>query len=473
MTKLDELINRIIDRVNINLREPSFDVGPYVRDLIDREKFLRFYAFYGLTSQNALRFNFRECNIAGSYFLGKCSVNHSVVYKTDVRGDELKNKGDVFQSDGLRIRLHEDECIMIKDSFLVKTLIHSHSHDPENPETFLIQNAVSLHYANIHGSSVEGSFLGPFSTVDLTTLHDSVVGSYAYVQVGELSHQLVESGTIWIRSAGNFEFRYQYEPSVLEKYIETLVGSAPRGVFMDFVESRKGDFIEIFERAPSQSVIPVPNGASLSRYAVVKGDNRIEQNVLVAQRSYLQNTYMGKGANAQENCYLIDSNLEGYDVTAHGGKIISADLGKYVFVGFNSFLRGSQNGRLKVGDGCVIMPHTIIDVESPLEIPPNSLVWGFISNSDDLKVNSIDLEEFRRIEGVFEQGHLNFSGSGEKFVKGFRNRIQHILEANGAFFESDINPGHAQWGRTISFNIVQPYREGPSRGLYPTIEIRP
>ncbi len=473
MTKLDELINRIIDRVNINLREPSFDVGPYVRELIDRDKFCSYYAFYGLTSHQPLRFHFSDCNIAGSYFIGKCSVDHSVVYKCDVRGDELKRKGDVFHSDGLGILLHEDERIIIKDSFLIKTLIHSHSHDPENPESFLIQNTVSLHYANIHGSPVEGSFLGPFSTADLTTLHDCVIGAYAYVQAGELSHRFVEAGTVWIRSAGNFEFKYIYDPAVLEKYIQTFVGSPPRGVFMDFVESRKGDFVEVFERAPSHSGIPVPNGASLSRYAVIKGQNRIEENVLVAQRSYLENTFMGKGADAQENCYLIDSNLEGCDVTAHGGKIISADLGHHVFVGFNSFIRGGKDYRLKIGHNCVIMPHTIIDIEVPLEIPANTLIWGYISRPEDLASNSVDLEEFRKIDGEFQLGRLNFSGSGEKFVKGFRNRIHAILDANGAFFECDVNPGHAQWGRTISFNIVQPYREGFSRGLYPTIDIKP
>mgnify|MGYP000961846280 CR=1 FL=1 len=473
MTKLDELISRIIDRVNINLREPSFDVGPYVRDLIDRDKFTKYYAFYGLTSTNPLRFHFSNCNIAGSYFLGQCCVDYSVVYKCDVRGDELKRKGDIFQAGGLRIRLHEDESIIIKDSFLVKTLIHSHSHDPENPESFLIRNSVSLHYANIHGSTVEGSFLGPFSTVDITSMHDCVVGEYAYVQVGELAHEFVSPGTIWIKGRDAFEFRYQFDLDVLRKYIYCVTGSAPKGIFMNFVESRKDNFTEVFERAPSQSSIPVPNGASLSRYAVIRGDNRIEENVLVAQRSYIENTRMGKGANAQENCYLIDSDLDGYDVTAHGGKIISTDIGKHVFVGFNSFLQGSPTSRLKIGDNCVVMPHTIIDLDGPLEIPPNRLIWGYIANSHDLDANSVDLEEFRKVDGSFTMGGLVFTGSGDKFVKGFRNRIQHILEANGAFFDSDDNSGHAQLGRTISFNIVQPYREGQSRGLYPTVEITP
>ena len=35
MNELNKLIERIIDRVNINLREPAFDVGPYVRDWQD------------------------------------------------------------------------------------------------------------------------------------------------------------------------------------------------------------------------------------------------------------------------------------------------------------------------------------------------------------------------------------------------------------------------------------------------------
>ncbi|HBD07128.1 MAG TPA: transferase, partial [Syntrophobacteraceae bacterium] len=75
---------------------------------------------------------------------------------------------DVLPHQGLQIQLHDDEVIHIKDSYLVKTLVHSHSHDPESPEEFFIQNTLSLHYANIHGAPVEGCFIGPFSTVDLT-----------------------------------------------------------------------------------------------------------------------------------------------------------------------------------------------------------------------------------------------------------------------------------------------------------------
>jgi hypothetical protein len=66
-----------------------------------------------------------------------------------------------------------------------------------------------------------------------------------------------------------------------------------------------------------------------------------------------------------------------------------------------------------------------------------------------------------------------FRGSGAAFVKAFRHRIEHILEANGAFCDGDQGLGHAQKGQNISYNIIQPYPEGRLKGLYPTIEIKP
>ncbi|HBD07129.1 MAG TPA: transferase, partial [Syntrophobacteraceae bacterium] len=93
MNQLQRLTERIIDRVNINLREPSWDVGPYVRGLIPADQFSRFYAFYGLTPHHPLHFHFRQCGLAGSYFLGKCIVEHAILYKSDIRGDELKKRG--------------------------------------------------------------------------------------------------------------------------------------------------------------------------------------------------------------------------------------------------------------------------------------------------------------------------------------------------------------------------------------------
>jgi carbonic anhydrase/acetyltransferase-like protein (isoleucine patch superfamily) len=194
---------------------------------------------------------------------------------------------------------------------------------------------------------------------------------------------------------------------------------------------------------------------------------------LVAQRAYLENTRLGKGANAQENCYIINSRLEGCNVTAHGAKIIEADLGKNIFVGFNSFLRGLSKSRLTVGDESIIMPHTIIDVKKPLTIPPGHLVWGLITNQKELETNSIALKDLSRVDDMLIKGNLSFEGNGAAIVSAFRERIHHILEANGAFFNGQNSRGHAQKSQNISFNTIQPYADGELKGLFPTIIIQP
>jgi len=473
MTELEKVLHRVVDRVNVNLRELSMDVGSFVRTLVVPENFVRFYAFYGFTPHHPLSFRFHRSGLAGSYFLGKCVVDHSIVYKSDVRGDELKTKGETLKCGSLEIPLHEDEVIRIKDSFLVKTLVHSNSHDPESPEEFLIQNTVALHYANIHGSPIEGSFLGPFGTVDLTTVHDCIIGSFAYVQKGELAHARIDPGRIWVQAGDVFEFNYQYSPQVLEKYIHLEAGKKPRGKLVDFVEGRKKDYEEIFGLVGKELLDSLPGGTKVSRYAVVKGRNRIEENVLVAQRAYIEDSRLGKGSNAQENCYIVQSELEGNDVTAHGGKVICATLGNKVFVGFNSFLHGTPSCRLTVGEGSIVMPHTLIDLEQPLEIPAKTLVWGYIRSPEDLASQTIPLEKLAHHKGELHLGSMHFRGSGHEFVHGFQHRIEHILEANGAFFDGNAHPGHAQKTRNISYNTIQPYPDGPLKGLYPTIEIRP
>ena len=471
MNQLEKLIDRIVDRVNVNLREPAFDVGPYIHGLIPLEQFVSFYAFYGLTQHHPIHFLFNHSSIPGSYFLGKCIVDHSVLYKTDVRGDELKAEGDFFEHHGLKIPLHDDEVIRIKDSFLIKTLIHNYSHDPESPEEFFVQNSASMHYANIHGSPVEGCFLGPFATVDLTRLHDCVIGPYAYVLAGELSHHRIKPGQVLFQVQDCFDFRYRFPPRVLEKYIHIEPGKAPGGIFMDFVEERKPDFETVFKVVQSSFPIPVPAGASLSRYAVVKGNTEIGENVLVSQRAYIENSWLGKGSNAQENCYIIDSWLDGCNITAHGGKVIYARLGEKVFVGFNSFLRGNPECELSVGAGSIIMPHTIIDLEEPLDIPDGMLVWGCVKNRGDLNQHSLPLEQLAGIRGRLELGCMSFEGEGLKMVEAFTERIDHILEANGSYFDGTSKHGHAQRARRISFNTIQPYPEGDLKGICPRIDI--
>ena len=472
MKELVKLFDRIIQRVNINLRELEFDVNPIVNKLIPTAQMTKFYAFYGITPHHPLNFVFKHSNLSGSYFLGRCRVTNSLLYKSDIRGDELKKNGDQFQYQGFNIPVSQDEEIHIDDSFLIKTLVHNFSHDPETLERFFIRDTVSTHYANIHGSPSAGCFMGPFSTVDLTTMRDCVIGAYAYVQAGEISHLNVDPGTVWVRQPGVFNFMYRYPRGQLNDYIYFSDGP-PRGVFMDFVEDRKEAFQRVFEVVNIENQVAVPGSASLDRFAVIKPKTSIGENVLVAQRAYLQNSTLGKGANAQENCYIINSHLRGNNVTAHGAKIIDADMGNDVFVGFNSFLRGRPDARLTIGKESIVMPHTIIDIRKPMMVPPGTLVWGLVRNAKELKTNSMGLKDFSKIDNRICKGNLLFEGSGSSFVTAFKERIHHILEANGAFYNGNVNRGHAQRNQNISFNTIQPYPEGEKEGMYPTIIIEP
>ena len=469
MKELEKLFDRIIQRTNINLRELGVDVTPYVKDIVSFEQLLKFYAFYGISSNHPLDMQFKHSSLSGSYFLGKCRVNNSILYKSDIRGDELKKKKDVFTFQGIDIPINEDEGFIIEDSFLVKTLVHNFSHDPETLERFYINDTISLNYANIHGAPSSGCFLGPFATVDLTTMRDCVIGTFSYIQAGEISHLNVAPGTVWVKGGDAFNFLYRYPIEQLSDYIYYKAGSLPQGQLIDFVEDRKEAFQRVFDMVNINPPNDVPKSASLDRYAVIKPQTQIGENVLVSQRAFLQNAFMGKGANAQENCYIINSRLEGNNVTAHGAKIIEADLGKNVFVGFNSFLRGRPDSRLTIGSEAIIMPHTIIDAKEKLDIPAGTLVWGMITNKAELSANSVSIATFRKVGSQFSRGNMYFEGSGAAFVTAFKDRIHHILEANGAFFNGNgANKGHAQKNQNISFNTLQPFPEGRLKGLYPT-----
>ncbi len=473
MIQLEKLLEHIITRVNINLRKPPVDVGPYLRNLVPLDSHALYYAFYALTPHHPLYFRFHNSSLAGTYFLGKCEVDNSILYKSDIRGDELKSKGAEIDVEGTPVRLTTDEIIRIKDSVLIKTLVHNNSHNPESLEVFRIINTVALHYANIHGTTMEGCLLHPFATVDLSNCHDCMIGSYAYVQAGDLSHEHIRAGRIWIRAEGAFEFTYDYPEGVIERYISLEPGGKPTGEFMDFFEQRKEDFIPIYATIKPELEVEVPQNAFVSPYAVVKGECRVGQNVLVAQRAYIESSSLGDGANAQENCYIVNSIYEGMNVTAHGGKVIHCHLKRKVFVGFNSFLRGTAENPVTVGADSVIMPHTIIDAVEPIEVPAGSLVWGHVTCQADLEKQAIPLKEFANLKGQFQLGGMSFTGIGQRFVDGFRHRIEHILEENGAYFDSEETRGHAQKTQDISFSILQPYPEGELKGLCPSVTIGP
>jgi len=473
MKELEKLLDRIIQRININLRELNYDVSPFIKNLVPLNQMVKFYAFYGITPNHPLDLVFRHSSLAGSYFLGKIRTRNSILYKSDIRGDELKQRGDVFNYQKFEIPITRDEGIDIEDSFLIKTLVHNFSHDPESLEKFFIRDTVSVHEGNIHGSPSDGCFLGPLATVDLTTMRDCVIGTYSYVQAGEIGHLNIGPGTIWVRSPGQFNFLYHHPLDKLDHYINFVASRPPQGLFVDFVEDRQEAFQRVFDVVNLDRPVVVPPNTSLDRYAVIKPKTHISENVIVSQRAYLQNAWLGKGANAQEHCYIINSRLEGFNVTAHGATIIEADLGKNIFVGFNSFLRGRVDSRLTIGDESIVMPHTIIDIKKPLTIPPAHLVWGMITNPAELEANSIALKDLSRVDDGLIKGDMSFEGSGAGFVTAFRDRIHHILEANGAFFDGKYNRGHAQKNQNISFNMIQPYPDGELRGLYPAIVIQP
>ncbi len=471
MEKLKLLNERIVSRVNANLREFDFDTGRFISNAIEYDKLSRFYCFYGITSHHPIDFYFKHASMAGSYFLGKCAVNQSIIYKSDIRGDELKRKGDIMDQDN-PLPLVEDETIVVNSSLLYKTLVHSNSHNIETPEEFTIRNTVSSHYANIHGSTIEGCFLGPFSTIDLMNLHSCIVGEFSYLQAGEFFHKKIDPGVIHIETK-DFRFQYRYRKEEIDKYIGVNESSQPRGLIQQFVRGKEPEFERLF-KVVDLPPVQAPASSAVNRYAVIKGDTRIGENVLISQGAYLEDAYMGDGSNAQENTYIIHSHLIGMNITAHGGKIINSEIGQKTFVGFNSFLFGKQNAKLTVGKGCIVMPHTIIDIECPLQIPENHIIWGYITCEEDLENNTISIEKLNAIDGKQTIGKMIFSGQGKIFINGFKNRIEQILVANGAYCDHDEDcRGHAQDDQQISFNTLQPYRSGKDEGLYPFIRIRP
>ncbi|WFS61416.1 transferase [Pseudodesulfovibrio thermohalotolerans] len=471
MKKLEAVFDHITSRVNVNLKPMGIDVRTILQNCIPRERHLLYYAFYALTEDHPISFKFRHSNLAGTYFLGKTQVDHSVLYKSNVRGDELKRKGDVVEFNGVKTKLFYDEVIRIINSFLVKTLVHNNSKNPETPEVFRILNSTAMHFSNIHGTTLEGVYLGAFATADLSIMHNCVIGDFAYVQAGDLSRITVEPGRVWIKANNLFEFNYLYPEGVIEQYVKLDENGYLTGKFVDYVDEYKEDFVPIYSTARPETDFDVPETAYVSPYAVIKGKCEVGENALIVQRAHIEDSYIGKGSNAQENCYIQNSIYKGNNVTAHGGKVVWTTVGENVFVGFNSFVHGRQDCPITIGRDSIVMPHTIIDAEECIIIPDNSAVWGYITSQADLETQCINLDELAKASNV-TLGAATFTGDGKAFVEAFRHRIDHIREENGAYFDgSDKTRGHAQKTRDAAFNILQPFQSGQDAGMYPTMTI--
>jgi carbonic anhydrase/acetyltransferase-like protein (isoleucine patch superfamily) len=460
----------------INLKKAIFKNIGYLLDkrevlhsleeYVSKIKFISDYAVYGVAFPEInLGFQAKNSCLSGSYFLGKIEVLNSIIINSDLRGDELKRAGDVYQKGELEVPLCQDEKLLVQDSLFVDTLVHNCSHDLENLEVLLIKNTISLNWANIHGTSTRFSLILPLATVDLSIVSRSVVGEFSYVQ-GDLQGEIVEPGTILIKGA-EFLFKYRHGDNL--KHYVCFAENSLKGEIIDFLEGKREAFKNVFNTIPEEKSIA--QGSFASPYAVYKGKVEVGENVLISQKAYLEDVFLGKGANAQENCYIINSYLSGYNVSAHGSKIINTFLEENVFVGFNSYLKAKDKYGLKIGKGSVVMPHTIIDVDKELEIPAGTVVWGIIRGKSDLTENSLSLEEFKKIKGKYSLGNLEFEGDGERFISAFAHRIEHILEANGAFFDGKKGRGHAQNTQKTSFHLLSSYTKGDYKGIMSDINL--
>jgi carbonic anhydrase/acetyltransferase-like protein (isoleucine patch superfamily) len=302
-------------------------------------------------------------------------------------------------------------------------------------------------------------------------LHSCIVGNFSYVQAGELFHRRINPGTVWIRNP-NFEFKYKFKKEILDNFVGVNAAYQPRGLIYDFVKEREHDYEKLFD---VMNIAPVkaPASSAVNRYARVQGKTIIGENVLISQRAFLDNAIMGDGSNAQENSYIINSTLAGLNVTTHGGKLLYTRLGLETYIGFNAFLNGKKDAPIRMGEGCIVMPHTIIDSCVPINIPDEHLVWGFIGSAQDIENHSMPIDDLASVLESITIGKMTFTGMGSVFIDSLQKRIRQVLLANGARFINDENRGHAQDDQNISFNIIQPYTTGPSQGLYPSIRIKP
>jgi hypothetical protein len=99
------------------------------------------------------------------------------------------------------------------------------------------------------------------------------------------------------------------------------------------------------------------------------------------------------------------------------------------------------------------------------------MVWGYVTCQKDLETQCMSLDAMSAATDI-TMGNMTFTGNGKAFVDAFRERIEHILEANGAYFNGNDNTrGHAQKTQDACFNILQPFQSGPEQGMYPSMTI--
>lgn len=150
-------------------------------------------------------------------------------------------------------------------------------------------------------------------------------------------------------------------------------------------------------------------------------------------------------------------------------RIANVETGRDVTVGLDSLLRGTQDAPVSIGEGCLILPHTIVDSSErgkrKLEIPPGRLVWGHITGAEDLAGNSLPLEAFWGDDLSIELGAMRFQGSGKSFLAEMRG------DGSSPDRPSPFGSTSCSELSAVSFCVIQPYPEGDLEGFAPTISL--
>lgn len=467
MKTLNQLIDRVIHYVDVNLSEFDFHSDNYILNALKQDKLLTTPASYGMTYSHPSYFHFRHSNISGSCFLGKCYVEKSAVYKSNIFGDELKKKGDLGCRDNLLLK---DEMIAIRNSVLYKSLVHSSSNNPETPEEFCIRNTVSSHYTNIHGSTLEGCFLGPLTTVNHTNLYACMIGEYSYLQTDDLFHKKIDPGTVWFKGL-DFEFYFRFREDELRPYIHLDPKDQPCGKIYDHIKKFEKKYNAAHNDLDKKGLKSADTSV-INRYSLIFGDTEIGEKAYVAHKAILVDARVGDRVMAKENTYTVNSVLSSGCTVSHGSIILNSKIGSETIIGFNVFMNGNPDARIKIGKNCIVLPHTIIDPKESaksFQIPDNCLVWGKIRSDSDLLNQSIPLNKISDIHDQIYIGEMIFKGDGNAFIKDLKKRFDQSPRTMKPVFSKNLKSSKDQ---SAIFCTLQPYSITNRKGLYPSIKIK-
>jgi carbonic anhydrase/acetyltransferase-like protein (isoleucine patch superfamily) len=468
MFPLAQLRRRIIQRLNIALRHLDYDSSVHAPALLLATPDAALPAAYIVSPRHPLDLRCSNAALTGSTFLGSCRIKDSIVSSSIIRGDELLAP---LADDQPTTEPPTSTHIDIAGCFLDQTLVFGHSSDPNDPERYVLHNTLALPHCLIQSAPTIGCLLGPVTTLDHTCARSCIIGSYSYIQAGNITRMHIPPGTVWIRKGQRFNFLYRFPPDRLRRYIWHTPGNAPQGMIPEALWQQRQASSHGLDRGNDRLGQAMPASSFLDRQATILATSLIMDNVLVCRHAVLSSTSLGRGCTVLENCLLDHVRCGENAIIGQGAKVFDADIDSMVMVGGNTLLRGRAGSRLNIGTDCIIAPHTIIDSDSPLTVPPAHLVWGLSTDQDELASNSLALEELDRVGCALTRERLYFEGDGSALIKHFTDQRHHLLLNTGAFSDGTRHRGQAQDDQHLSRNTVQPFQFGERQGMYPTMTI--